>query len=117
MIGYFVGFCFGYGTVWMLQTKRLNRLKKQACSDLEKSGANRIVSWNFESLQIASDSWKTEMKWRLIDQVTNGKIGIHILNGKRHVFGVPKAALPQNLTADELIKNWQNCISKPPKLS
>lgn len=117
MIGYFVGFCFGYGIVWMLQTKWLNRLKRQALANLEKSGPNRIVSWNSESIQIASDSWKTEMKWHLVDQIANEKIGIHIRSGKRYVFGVPKTALPPNLTADELIKTWQSYLGKPPKLA
>jgi hypothetical protein len=117
MIGYFVGFCFGYGIVWMLQAKWLNRLKKQARANSEKSGTNRIVSWDSESLQIASDSWKTEIKWNLVEQVTNGKIGIYIRSGERYIFGLPKTALSPNLTADELTTDWQNCFCKPPKLS
>jgi len=120
-IGGLAGFCYSFGSGWLGQifwrSKTLGHIKQQSLALHQKTGVERILLWDAESLTVSSPMLQTQIKWRFIDELVNERVGIHGLSGKQVVFSFPKASLPPDLTADELIKGWQNCFSKPPKLS
>ena len=120
-IGAVIGFCFGFGGAYLFQSLVRagisSRVRQQARAMQQKLGAARTVSWDAESLVISSPMWRTQINWRVIDELKSGKIGIHLLSGNQVIWGIPKAAISNNISQDELIKTWQSYFSKPPKLS
>jgi len=120
-IGAVLGFCFGFGIGCLRQnswrSKILSGVRQQTRTLHWKMGVQRTFSWNTGSLTVSSAMLQTQIDWRLIDKLENGKIGIYGLSGEQIIFAFPKEALPPNLTAEELIKSWQSYCSKQPKLA
>ncbi|GEM_PF-3815562 len=121
IIGAIIGFLFGFGIAWKWQltarTSISKRIRKQARARQQKFGAIRTLSWDAESFVVKSPMSQTQINWRVIDKLVNGTNGIHLLSDDEAVYGIPKAAIPQSISQDELVKVWQGYFSKPPKLT
>jgi hypothetical protein len=116
MIGFPVGLCFGYGIAWAALTKWLKHLKNQARIGLQKFGTRRKITWDPEFLRIDTEMSQSQIKWQAIDRLVNNKVAIRLYSDDQIIIGIPKAVLPENLDADELIKVWQGYFGKPSKL-
>jgi hypothetical protein len=115
-----VGFVLGFGGTWLLlyfiRTNLRVRIKEQNRKAQAKLGTTRLVTWDQEWLKVSMPARKLEYKWQLIDEIKIEPIGIHLLSGGHNIFSIPRAALPSNIDADDLIKNWQKHIARPPVL-
>jgi hypothetical protein len=120
-VGALIGFCCGFGGGYFFQSAvRSNvarRVRQRSRAMQQKLGATKTVSWDAETLVISSPMWQTQINWQVIDELKNGEIGIHLFSGDQVIWGIPKAAIPQSISQDELIKTWQSYFSKPPKLT
>jgi uncharacterized membrane protein YeaQ/YmgE (transglycosylase-associated protein family) len=112
IIGFFLGFGLGCLFHKSVRSKIVSRAREQARVSHKKLGTSRTVSWDAEWINISTAVWKTQIKWLAIDDLRNEPIGIHLMYCGQSIFGFPKVALPTTVTADNLIKIWQNCLVK-----
>lgn len=105
-----IGFCLGFGCGWAAIIESNRRIKRRARVMQQKGGATRTISWDNETLMIKSAISESKTKWQAIDKIKNGKIGIYLFVGGKIYFGLHKNGLPQNVSAEELIKAWQQPI-------
>ncbi|MEY4918802.1 MAG: hypothetical protein RL616_2715 [Verrucomicrobiota bacterium] len=117
LVGFGLGFGVGCLRNSIVRTKILQRVKKQEIVMLQRLGVARRISWDADVIISSSPMLKNQIKWHIFDELVNGKVGIYGRVGDQYLFRFPKAALPQNLTAEELLQTWQSYRSKPPKLA
>ncbi|MGB8370412.1 MAG: YcxB family protein [Limisphaerales bacterium] len=118
-----VGLAIGLFYGWFAQVlydsatrkKRLNHIKKQGRIFYEKMGPRREISWDSASVVVSSKNSESKIKWQIIDRFVNRENCIHAFIGSQIAFSLPKAALSQDLTPEELIKVWEGYLSKAPK--
>jgi YcxB-like protein len=121
IVGLAIGLFYSWvGQMFYYNYKRkrgLNLIKKQGRIFHDRFGSTRIVSWDSESFTVSTEKSRSEIKWQTIDRFVNGENNIHAFFGNQIALSIPKAALPQNLRADELIKLWESYLLKKTTLS
>jgi hypothetical protein len=105
-----IGFCLGFGCGLASIIESKKRTKKSARAMQQKGGATRMISWDSETLTIQSAISESKVKWQAIDKIKNGRVGMYLFVGGKIYFGLHKRGLPQNVSAEELIKAWRQPI-------
>ena len=116
VVGLAVGLFYGWFAqaffVNAARKKRLNHIKQQGRIFYEKMGPMRVITWNSETVAVSSANSESKIKWQIIDRFVNSENSVHAFIGSQIAFSIPKMALPQNLTPEELIKVWEGYLPK-----
>lgn len=119
VIGLAVGLVYGwFAQVFFINAtrkKRLNHIKQQGRIFYEKMGPTRVISWDSESVAVSSANSESKIKWQIIDRFAFGDNSIHAFIGSQIAFSIPKTALPQDLTPEELVRLWEGFLPKTSK--
>jgi ABC-type antimicrobial peptide transport system permease subunit len=103
-IGFVLGFAFGLLFSKFLQAAIL----AAARSAYGKMGPARTISWNAETITFHSLDYEVKVRWRMIDRIDVGYVGVYGFSGRRALFAIPKDAFPANVTTEELTRAWQS---------
>ena len=116
VVGFAIGLFYSwFGQILYYNYKRkrsLKLVKKQSHVFCKKFGSTRVIFWDSESITVSTEKSQIKTRWQTIDRFVNGEKNIHAFIGNQIFLSVPKTALPQNLTANELIKTWEGYLPK-----
>lgn len=102
-----LGFIFGFGFGFLINFFVRLKLLAMARAAYRKMGPHRTVSWNPEGITFQSALYETKVRWRMIDNIQVGFLGVYGLFGGKAYFAIPKEAFPPHATPEDLIKVWQ----------
>ena len=103
-----LGFGLGFGGVLFFRKRVRARACEEARKRLAGSDAFRKIYWDDSTVAMATTVWETKVKWQIVEQIIQEKVGIHIYTYGRVLFSIPKSVLPVNLPPDELIRSWNS---------
>jgi hypothetical protein len=109
-----LGFIFGFGFGFLISFFVRLKLLAMARAAYKKMGPERTVSWNSESITFQSQGYETKVRWRMIDKIQVGFLGVYGLCGRKAFFAIPKETFPSDATPEDLIKAWQTGKSPTP---
>jgi hypothetical protein len=113
VVSFAIGCGFGYFALYFVRS----RLSGIARDKYNKMGAARKVSWTPEDITILTPVTETKIQWRMMEGITEGKLGIYGISGRQAVFSIPKAALPPGPGGEDLVQTWRGYVRQPPRIA